>query len=145
MTKSVVTIFFLFFPENRIWHFRQIVSNFPIFPENRIWHFMQTVFIEDNLPEISNPVFWEKGKLETICLKCQILFSGKNKKNILIWVLKTLPGMLRVKGLDTFGKVFTIFHYENMSIQIYRKFYLQKLKKKKQIKKLYFFIFLLKT
>ena len=31
-----------------------------IFPENRIWHFMQIV---------------------SICMKCQILFSGKNKKN----------------------------------------------------------------
>ena len=38
-------IFFLFFPENRIRHFMQIVS-------------------------------------ETICMKSQILFSGKNKKNI---------------------------------------------------------------
>ena len=34
--------FFLFFPENRFWHFMQIVSN------------------GDNLHEISNPVFWEK-------------------------------------------------------------------------------------
>ena len=35
-------IFFLFSPENRIWHFMQIVSN-------RV-----------NLHEMSNPVFWEK-------------------------------------------------------------------------------------
>ena len=35
-------IFFLFFPENGIWHFMQIVS---------IW---------DNLHEMSNPAFWEK-------------------------------------------------------------------------------------
>ena len=35
-------IFFLFFPENRIWHFKQIVS----------WG--------DNLLEMSKPVFWEK-------------------------------------------------------------------------------------
>ena len=40
--------FFLFLPENRIWHFMQIVS---------------------------------KG-IETICMKCQILFSGENKQNI---------------------------------------------------------------
>ena len=38
-------IFLLFFPENRIWHFLQIVSITP---------------------------------LEAICMKCQILFSGKN-------------------------------------------------------------------
>ena len=36
----------------------------------------------DNLHEMSNPVFWEQ--LETICMKCQIQFSGKNKKNIII-------------------------------------------------------------
>ena len=33
-------------------------------PENRIRHFMQTV------------------SKEKICMKCQILFAGKNKKNI---------------------------------------------------------------
>ena len=36
----------------------QIVSLF--FPENRIWHFMQIVSNEDNLREMSKPVFWEK-------------------------------------------------------------------------------------
>ena len=35
-------------------------------PENRIWYFMQTV----------NP-------METICMKCQIQFSGKNEKNVI--------------------------------------------------------------
>ena len=34
-------------------------------PENRIWYFMQIVLTE------------------TICMKCQNLFSGKNKKNII--------------------------------------------------------------
>ena len=33
---------------------------FLFFPENRIRHFMQTVFIGDNLHEMSKPVFWEK-------------------------------------------------------------------------------------
>ena len=36
---------------------------------------MHIVSNGDNLHEMSNPVFWE-----TICMKCQILFSGKNKK-----------------------------------------------------------------
>ena len=31
-------------------------------PENRIWHFIQIVSIGDNLYEMSNPVFWEKNK-----------------------------------------------------------------------------------
>ena len=30
------------------------------FPENRIWHFMQIVSIGDNLHEMSDAVFWEK-------------------------------------------------------------------------------------
>ena len=33
---------------------------FLFFPENRIWHFMQIVSIGDNLHEMSNPVFWKK-------------------------------------------------------------------------------------
>ena len=35
------------------------------FPENKIWHFMQTVSNGDNLHEISNPVFWENKKYIT--------------------------------------------------------------------------------
>ena len=41
----------------------KLVRFFLFFPENRIWHFMQIVSIGDKS-----------------CLKCQILFSGKNKK-----------------------------------------------------------------
>ena len=33
---------------------------FLFFSENRIWHFMQIVSYGDNLHEMSNPVFWEK-------------------------------------------------------------------------------------
>ena len=61
-----------------------LVILFLFFPENRIWHFMQTVSIGDNLHEISNPVFCQKKKkkkkkkkMETICMKYQILFSAK--------------------------------------------------------------------
>ena len=65
------------------------------FPENRIWHFIQIISNGENLHEISNPVFWEKSQetgfgiscklssMETIWMKFQILFSGKNKKNII--------------------------------------------------------------
>ena len=38
----IVYLFFLFVPENKIWHFMQIVSN------------------RDNLHEMSNPAFLEK-------------------------------------------------------------------------------------
>ena len=43
---------------------------FSFFLENRICHFMQIVSIGDNF-------------METICMKCQILFSRKNKENII--------------------------------------------------------------
>ena len=29
-------------------------------PENKIWHFMQTVSLGENLHDVSNPVFSEK-------------------------------------------------------------------------------------
>ena len=35
---------------------------FLFFPENRIWHFMQIVSTGDNLHGMSNPVFWGKIK-----------------------------------------------------------------------------------
>ena len=77
----------------------ELIILFLFFPENGIWHFMQIVSIGDNLHEISKPVFWEKKK-ETICMKYQILFSGKNKKNISKWcLLKNLPRVLSVKYL----------------------------------------------
>ena len=30
------------------------------FPENKIWHFMQIVSNWDNLRDMPNPVFWKK-------------------------------------------------------------------------------------
>ena len=36
---------------------RQIDDIFLFFLENRIWDFMQIVSLEDNLHEVSNPVF----------------------------------------------------------------------------------------
>ena len=42
LADGKLMIFFLFFLENRIWHFMQIVSS------------------GDNLHEMSNPVFWEE-------------------------------------------------------------------------------------
>ena len=40
--EDILEYFFLFFPENRILHFMQIVSS------------------GDTMHEVSNPVFWEK-------------------------------------------------------------------------------------
>ena len=66
--------------------------------ENRIRYFMQK---------------------ETICMKRQILFSGKNKKNISIYcLLKILPSMLNVNdepfylpNQETVGLCFQILRY----------------------------------
>ena len=44
-------IFLFFFPQK---------TGILFFPEDRIKQFMQIVSNEDNLHEISNPVFWEK-------------------------------------------------------------------------------------
>ena len=38
----------------------KLVVFFLFFPENRIWYFMQIVSPGDILHEMSKPVFWEK-------------------------------------------------------------------------------------
>ena len=46
-----------------LWAFsadNKLMIFFLFFPENRIRHFMQIVSLGDNLHEMSNPVFWEK-------------------------------------------------------------------------------------
>ena len=48
------------------------------FPENRIWHFMQIVSIGDNLHEMSNPVFWEKWR--QFAWNVKSCFLGKIRK-----------------------------------------------------------------
>ena len=40
----------------------KLVIFFLFFPENRIWCFMQTVSIGDSVDEMSNWVFWKKYK-----------------------------------------------------------------------------------
>ena len=39
---------------------RHLKIFFLFFPENRFWHYMQTVSYGDNLHVMSKPVFWEK-------------------------------------------------------------------------------------
>ena len=39
---------------------QQIGDIFLFFPENRLWYFMQIVSLEDNLHELPKPIFWEK-------------------------------------------------------------------------------------
>ena len=64
---------------------------------------------------LSNPVFWEnEEKLETICMKCQILFSGKNIS--ICRQLKILPRVLSVNyflvncRLSTEQRTMRVFH-----------------------------------
>ena len=40
----------------------KLVILFLYLPENRIWHFLQLVSIGDNLHKMSNPVFWDISK-----------------------------------------------------------------------------------
>ena len=47
----------------KIFSRRHMEIVFLFFPENRIWHFMQIVSLGDNLHEISNPGFWENKKI----------------------------------------------------------------------------------
>ena len=94
--------FLFFFPENRFWHFTHIVSN------------------GDNLHEMSNPYFWEKQKniiccgysMATICMKCQILFSWKNKKNI-----TNLSSAELAKGVVMINYMATSVYHDWLKIQ----------------------------
>ena len=57
-------------------------------------------------------------------MKYQILFWGKNKKNITN--LSSAELTQRMVKVNPFSHADDTFHYENMPIQIYRKFHLQK-------------------
>ena len=65
-------------------------------------------------------------------MKCQSLFSDKNKKKY-----------FKMSCAEIFTQL--VKHYENTPIQIYRKFHLQKLKIFRLKNSDFFFIFLLKT
>ena len=41
---------------------------FLFFPENRLWHSMQIVFSGDNLHEMSKLIFWEKKKKKILSI-----------------------------------------------------------------------------
>ena len=57
MAGEKLTIFFIIFFRKEDLTF---LANFLPFLDGRIWHFMHIVSIENNLYEMSNPVFWEK-------------------------------------------------------------------------------------
>ena len=42
--------------------------------ENRVWHFMQTVSLGVNLPEMSNPVYWNKLEKKNQNIVCCFFF-----------------------------------------------------------------------
>ena len=45
-------------------------------------------------------IFLEVGFDMSVCMKCQILFSGKNRKNISKCKLKSLPGTQSIKNIS---------------------------------------------
>ena len=71
------------------WNFQQRTNwnNFFLFSqENQIWHFMQIV--------------------ETICMKCQILFFGKIKKNIIyLSSAESAQTVVKVKSIINLLKI----------------------------------------
>ena len=75
-------------------------------------YFMQTVSLADNLHAMSKPIFSEEREKITSLSSAEYVYS----------IVK--------------DKLIVILHYENTPIQIYRKFHLQKLKKKSD-KKIY--------
>ena len=68
-------IFFLFFPENRIWHFMQIVSS------------------GDNLHAMSNPVFWENKKNIS---KCRLLKFLPRVLSVKVMPQQSIPHLLPI-------------------------------------------------
>ena len=55
-------------------------------------------FCVNSLHKMPNSVFWEKQEKSTVYIKCQILFSGKNKKSMSkCCLLKILPRVLSLK------------------------------------------------
>ena len=59
-----------------------IQISFLIFLENRLWQFIQIV---------SRKIGFESSCKETICMKCQSLFAGKNQENIINMSIADLP------------------------------------------------------
>ena len=86
----LIFFFFLLFSEYRIWHFMQLVSigesslrlsSMGKFSAENTLFFFFFYFSQKTGFDISCKL--SPSPLETICMKCQTLFSGKNKKNII--------------------------------------------------------------
>ena len=54
VSADEIFIYFFFFPKKIGFDMLCKLS------ENRLWNFIQIVSLEDNLPEMSKPIFWEK-------------------------------------------------------------------------------------
>ena len=78
---------------------------------------MHIVFIGDNLHEMSNPVLPRKPDLtfhancpmETICMKCLILFPGENKKNIKFSSAELAQRVIKVKKKSRYVVIKHVF------------------------------------
>ena len=54
---------------------------FLVFPENKFWHFIQIVRNGENLHEMSNPALWEKNKKNIINLSSAEFVQRAVKKH----------------------------------------------------------------
>ena len=81
--RQIGDIFFLIFPENRIWHFMQTVVIFCIFILNftLLWARQQTDEIFHIFPIKQDLTFMRIVSIGDKCRICQILFSGKKREN----------------------------------------------------------------
>ena len=89
-----------------IWQFEIF---FLFFPEIRLWHFMQIVSKGDNLHEMSKPTFWEKYCQFVICWICQ----EHAKWNILVTQLTILQKWMKTSCLHTNSR-----HYQLSGFQV---------------------------
>ena len=62
---------------------RQHFEIYFLFLDNRIWHFMQIVSISYFSKKNRSYILCKLSPMQTICMKCQSLIYGKNKKNMI--------------------------------------------------------------
>ena len=88
---TIVMLWNLIYTLDKIFGRQHTEIFFLFFQKNRIWHFMHIV--------------------STVCIKCQNLFSGKYRKNILVCcLLKILPRVVNIKTLFCMTYIFATDH-----------------------------------
>ena len=101
-------------------------------PEKRIWHFMQIVSREDNLHEMTNPVFSEKIRKMFQYVACWKFYPGSSFQSIVSLMSSIVVKMLIVlvstitnsqvfllKSVSSFCKCKSYPHFFSKNIGIY--------------------------